>query len=65
MVDSLSEEVPIIFLAEEVFDVVLAEEVLVAVLAEEVFVVVLIGEGPGVFLAEEVSLQVSHLRVSA
>ena len=44
MVDSLSEEVPVIFLAEEVLGVVLAEEVLGIVLAEEVL---------GLVLAEE------------
>jgi hypothetical protein len=36
MVDSSSEEVPVIFLAEEVLGIVLAEEVLVVGLAEEV-----------------------------
>ena len=39
MVDSPSEEVPVVFLAEEVLGVVLADEVIVVGLAEEVQVV--------------------------
>ena len=54
MVDSPSEEVPVVVLAEEVLILVLAVEVLVVVLAEEVVVVVLAEEVVVVVLAKEV-----------
>ena len=54
MVDSPSEEVPVVVLAEEVLVLVLAVEVLVVVLAEEVVVVVLAEEVVVVVLAKEV-----------
>ena len=56
MVDSPSEEVPVVILAEEALGVILIEEVLVAVLTEEVI---------AVGLAEEVHVVLPWLDVFA